>query len=89
MLYLWPRDALLGVGLRQAVQRFAVLDLSNFYLDVAKDRLYVRGATSQDRRCVRRQPTADTVSHSALGAGHLPSGTRPSASHLRQAEPER
>ena len=34
----------------QALQRFAVLDLSNFYLDVAKDRLYIRGQASQDRR---------------------------------------
>ncbi len=30
--------------------RFAVTDLSNFYLDVAKDRLYVRGPSSPDRR---------------------------------------
>ena len=36
----------------QAVQRFVVLELSNYYLDVAKDRLYVRGATSADRRRV-------------------------------------
>ena len=27
-----------------------VLELSNYYLDVAKDRLYVRGAASADRR---------------------------------------
>jgi isoleucyl-tRNA synthetase len=33
------------------VQRFVVLELSNYYLDVAKDRLYVRGAASADRRC--------------------------------------
>lgn len=25
----------------QILQRFAIVDLSNFYLDVAKDRLYV------------------------------------------------
>ena len=36
--------------LLQAVQRFAVTELSNFYLDVAKDRLYVRSASSADRR---------------------------------------
>ena len=36
----------------QAIQRFTVLELSNYYLDVAKDRLYVRGAASADRRCV-------------------------------------
>ena len=29
-----------------------VLELSNYYLDVAKDRLYVRGAASADRRQV-------------------------------------
>ena len=29
-----------------------VLELSNYYLDVAKDRLYVRGAASVDRRRV-------------------------------------
>lgn len=34
----------------QALQRFAVLDLSNFYLDVVKDRLYIRGAASPERR---------------------------------------
>ncbi len=34
----------------QALQRFAVLDLSNFYLDVAKDRLYIRSPASPDRR---------------------------------------
>jgi len=34
----------------QAVQRFVVNDLSNFYLDVAKDRMYVRGIDSPDRR---------------------------------------
>ena len=37
----------------QAVQRFVVLELSNYYLDVAKDRLYVRGATSAERRRAR------------------------------------
>ncbi len=34
----------------QALQRFVVLDLSNFYLDVVKDRLYVSEPTSKDRR---------------------------------------
>jgi isoleucyl-tRNA synthetase len=34
----------------QALQRFTVLDLSSFYLDAAKDRLYVSGAASPDRR---------------------------------------
>eukprot|EP00168_Porphyra_purpurea_P015311 TRINITY_DN4666_c0_g1_i3.p1 TRINITY_DN4666_c0_g1~~TRINITY_DN4666_c0_g1_i3.p1 ORF type:complete len:549 (-),score=254.78 TRINITY_DN4666_c0_g1_i3:117-1763(-) len=33
-----------------AAQRFAVTDLSNFYLDIAKDRLYVAAPTSPRRR---------------------------------------
>jgi len=34
----------------QAIQQFTVADLSNFYLDVAKDRLYISGAGEQRRR---------------------------------------
>jgi len=34
----------------QSIQRFVVVDLSNFYLDVAKDRLYIRGAEDPSRR---------------------------------------
>ncbi|HEY9736170.1 MAG TPA: class I tRNA ligase family protein, partial [Trichocoleus sp.] len=34
----------------QTVQNFCVVDLSNFYLDVAKDRLYISGAESFRRR---------------------------------------
>ncbi|XP_074587991.1 LOW QUALITY PROTEIN: isoleucine--tRNA ligase, chloroplastic/mitochondrial [Curcuma longa] len=34
----------------QIIQRFTIVDLSNFYLDVAKDRLYVGGTTSLNRR---------------------------------------
>jgi isoleucyl-tRNA synthetase len=34
----------------QALQNFCVVDLSNFYLDIAKDRLYVSGATDFRRR---------------------------------------
>jgi isoleucyl-tRNA synthetase len=45
--YVWQHTMCM---LRQAVQRFAVTELSNFYLDVAKDRLYVRSASSPDRR---------------------------------------
>lgn len=44
----------------QAVQRFVVTDLSNWYLDVAKDRLYVRGPSSSDRRACQ------TVLHALL-----------------------
>ncbi|CAA2996733.1 isoleucine--tRNA ligase, chloroplastic mitochondrial [Olea europaea subsp. europaea] len=34
----------------QIIQRFVIVDLSNFYLDVAKDRLYVGGTSSSTRR---------------------------------------
>lgn len=34
----------------QALQRFAVVDLSNFYLDIAKDRLYIPEANAFRRR---------------------------------------
>ncbi|CCH65479.1 Isoleucyl-tRNA synthetase [Richelia intracellularis HM01] len=34
----------------QTVQNFCVVDLSNFYLDVAKDRLYISAADSYRRR---------------------------------------
>ena len=44
------------------MQRFVVADLSNWYLDVAKDRLYVRAAESADRRACQ------TVMHALLQA---------------------
>lgn len=34
----------------QTVQNFCVVDLSNFYLDIAKDRLYISGVNSPRRR---------------------------------------
>ncbi len=34
----------------QAIQNFCVVDLSNFYLDIAKDRLYISHSTSPRRR---------------------------------------
>jgi isoleucyl-tRNA synthetase len=34
----------------QAIQNFCVVDLSNFYLDIAKDRLYISATDSQRRR---------------------------------------
>ncbi|WP_035985116.1 isoleucine--tRNA ligase [Leptolyngbya sp. KIOST-1] len=34
----------------QTVQNFCAVDLSNFYLDIAKDRLYISAADSQRRR---------------------------------------
>jgi isoleucyl-tRNA synthetase len=48
----------------QALQRFAVADLSNWYLDVIKDRLYVSAADSFDRRA------AQTVLHSLVQVSH-------------------
>ncbi|MBD2252458.1 isoleucine--tRNA ligase [Nostoc parmelioides] len=44
----------------QTVQNFCVVDLSNFYLDVAKDRLYISAADSFRRR------SCQTVIHIAL-----------------------
>lgn len=43
-----------------AIHNFCVLEMSNFYLDVLKDRLYVSPATSQARR------SAQTVMHEIL-----------------------
>ncbi|HCB91648.1 MAG TPA: hypothetical protein DEP64_06810, partial [Ruminococcaceae bacterium] len=37
----------------QAVHNFCVVDLSNFYLDVLKDRLYVERAGSATRRAAQ------------------------------------
>jgi len=42
----------------QSLQRFMVTDLSNFYLDITKDRLYVRAAGSHDRRSCQTVLTA-------------------------------
>ncbi|CAM9934698.1 unnamed protein product, partial [Sphacelaria rigidula] len=44
----------------QALQRFAVADLSNFYLDGAKDRLYISSADDLRRR------SCQTVLHTLL-----------------------
>ncbi|KAK9813953.1 hypothetical protein WJX73_006457 [Symbiochloris irregularis] len=60
----------------QALQRFAVQDLSNFYLDIAKDRLYIRAADSPDRRACQ------TVM-AALVQG-LCSAVAPMAPHLAE-----
>lgn len=37
----------------QALRNFCVVDMSNFYLDVIKDRLYVNGAASAPRRAAQ------------------------------------
>ncbi len=44
------------------LHNFCVVDMSNFYLDVIKDRLYVEAATSKARRC------AQTAMHLILSA---------------------
>ena len=49
----------------QSLQRFMVTDLSNFYLDITKDRLYVRAADSFDRRACQ------TVLAALLQVSHL------------------
>ncbi len=36
-----------------AIHNFCVVDMSNFYLDVLKDRLYVEKADSQNRRAAQ------------------------------------
>lgn len=36
-----------------AIRNFCVVDMSNFYLDVLKDRLYVESATSESRRAAQ------------------------------------
>ena len=43
-------DAFESTPIVQAVTQFAIVDLSAFYLDVSKDRLYTFGATSEARR---------------------------------------
>lgn len=55
----------------QAVQRFAVTELSNFYLDVAKDRLYVRGTSSTDRRSASRKLEASFMLRSGRSCVYL------------------
>ena len=45
----------------QLLRSFAITDLSNFYLDVAKDRLYVRAVDDPDRRYA-----CDSLAHAAF-----------------------
>ncbi|EFJ15757.1 hypothetical protein SELMODRAFT_445517 [Selaginella moellendorffii] len=60
----------------QSVQRYAVLDLSNFYLDISKDRLYVGGTDSFTRR------SCQTVLASLLL--YLARGISPVVPHLAE-----
>jgi isoleucyl-tRNA synthetase len=43
-------NGMMVIGKYQLLQRFVVVDLSNFYFDTAKDRLYVGGKDSYTRR---------------------------------------
>lgn len=60
----------------QALQRFVVLDLSSYYLDVSKDRLYISAPGSKDRR------SAQSALRSLLG-GLLPL-VAPLAPHMAE-----
>jgi isoleucyl-tRNA synthetase len=58
------------------VQNFCVVDLSNFYLDIAKDRLYISAADSQRRR------SCQTVLAAAIEA--LAKAIAPVLSHMAE-----
>jgi isoleucyl-tRNA synthetase len=60
----------------QTVQNFCVVDLSNFYLDIAKDRLYISNANSPRRR------SCQTVLQIALE--NLTKAIAPVLSHLAE-----
>ncbi|CAN1857617.1 Isoleucine--tRNA ligase, chloroplastic/mitochondrial [Linum perenne] len=54
------------------IQRFVIVDLSNFYFDVAKDRLYVGGSTSFTRRSCQTVLAAHLLSIVKVIAPILP-----------------
>ncbi|KAE8734218.1 Isoleucine--tRNA ligase [Hibiscus syriacus] len=56
----------------QIIQRFVIVDLSNFYFDIAKDRLYVGGTTSFTRRSCQTVLAAHLLSLSRVIAPILP-----------------
>ncbi|KAK0607427.1 hypothetical protein LWI29_014832 [Acer saccharum] len=56
----------------QIIQRFVIVDLSNFYFDVAKDRLYVGGTTSFTRRSCQTVLSAHLFSIVRVVAPILP-----------------
>lgn len=56
----------------QIIQRFAIVDLSNFYFDVAKDRLYVGGTSSYTRSCCQTVLAAHLLSIVRVIAPILP-----------------
>lgn len=56
----------------QMIQRFVIVDLSNFYFDVAKDRLYVGGTSSFTRRSCQTVLAAHLLSIVRIIAPILP-----------------
>nr|WP_216351340.1 isoleucine--tRNA ligase [Leptolyngbya sp. 'hensonii'] len=60
----------------QTVQNFCVVDLSNFYLDIAKDRLYISAADTPRRR------SCQTVLH--LAVENLARSIAPVLSHMAE-----
>ncbi|KAL4312315.1 hypothetical protein GQ457_01G031180 [Hibiscus cannabinus] len=56
----------------QIIQRFVIVDLSNFYFDIAKDRLYVGGMTSFTRRSCQTVLAAHLLSLARVIAPILP-----------------
>ncbi|KAL2938458.1 Isoleucine--tRNA ligase chloroplastic/mitochondrial [Bienertia sinuspersici] len=56
----------------QIIQRFVIIDLSNFYFDVAKDRLYTGGLTSYTRRSCQTVLAAHLLSVVKVVAPILP-----------------
>ncbi|KAI4338518.1 hypothetical protein MLD38_023567 [Melastoma candidum] len=56
----------------QIIQRFVIVDLSNFYFDVAKDRLYVGGTTSFTRKSCQTVLAAHLLSITRVIAPILP-----------------
>ncbi|KAJ6430920.1 hypothetical protein OIU84_018431 [Salix udensis] len=56
----------------QIIQRFVIVDLSSFYFDVAKDRLYVGGTSSLTRRSCQTVLAAHLLSIARVIAPILP-----------------
>lgn len=56
----------------QSIQRFVIVDLSNFYFDAAKDRLYVGGSASFTRRSCQTVLAAHLLSITRVIAPILP-----------------
>ena len=56
-----------SISAYHAIHNFCVVDMSNFYLDVLKDRLYVEKADSQNRRAAQTAMYHDSGWHDPLG----------------------